>query len=146
MSHTEKAVDRFKNDFNCAQSVLAAFAPELGLEESLALKVACGFGAGMGCTARTCGAVTGAFMVIGLKYGKFRTEDREGKPNTYKQIKAFIQAFEARHGSIECLKIMPMDIRTDAGMAEARAQGVFKDVCLKVVKDAVGILETQIFK
>ena len=144
MTHQEKALAMFGNDFNCAQSVFSAFARELGLEETLALKTACGFGAGMGCTGRTCGAVTGAFMVIGLKYGKFKTEDKESKFLTYKKVKRFIESFEKRHGSIECLKIMPIDIRTDAGLAEARAKGTFKEICFPVVADAVEILEKEI--
>ena len=51
---------------NCAQTVITTFCEELGLDRAIALQVANGFGGGMGRTGRTCGAVTGAYMVLGL--------------------------------------------------------------------------------
>ena len=61
-------VDGQFSQFNCAQTVFSLFAPDLGIDEKTALKIASGFGGGMAC-AETCGAVTGAYMVIGLKHG-----------------------------------------------------------------------------
>ncbi len=144
MTYAEKALDLFSNDFNCAQSVLAAFAKDYELEETKALKLACGLGAGMGCTARTCGAVTGAFLVIGLKYGKYKSEDKDSKPLTYRKVREFIEEFEKRHGSIECRQLVGMDISSEKGFAEAREKNLFKSICFKLVEDTVAILETQI--
>ena len=67
--HIELARSRFSEGFSCSQSVLAAFAPELGLDADAALRVSAAFGGGMGRTGGPCGAVTGALMVLGLKYG-----------------------------------------------------------------------------
>ena len=64
MNRIEKAVGKFKEGFNCAQSVLYSYADELGLPDDLAMKIATGFGGGMGRTQEVCGAVTGALMVI----------------------------------------------------------------------------------
>ena len=66
---SEQAVRKFGKGFNCSQAVLSVYAEEFGLCRETALKIACGFGGGMGRMALTCGVVTGAFMVIGLKYG-----------------------------------------------------------------------------
>jgi C_GCAxxG_C_C family probable redox protein len=52
---------------NCAQSVINAFCEDLGLDRSLALRLALGFGGGMGHTGQTCGAVSAAYMVINLR-------------------------------------------------------------------------------
>ena len=144
MTRAEKALSLFGDDFNCTQSVLAPFAKDYELEEEKALRLACGFGGGMGCTARTCGAVTGAFMVIGLKYGKYEAKDKESKPLTYRKVKEFIEEFEKRHGSIECRELVGIDISSEKGLAEARGKKLFRSICTKIVEDAVNVLENVI--
>lgn len=69
MNQSERAVACFKEGFSCSQAVFSTFAPQLGLECELALKVAGLFGGGMGRLGEVCGAVTGALMALGLKYG-----------------------------------------------------------------------------
>ena len=65
---SEEAVERFKKGFNCSQAVFGTFSEQVGLDCETACKVATGFGGGMR-MGGTCGAVTGAFMALGLKYG-----------------------------------------------------------------------------
>ena len=77
MNKVESAVFSFNNGFNCCQSVLLAYCQEFGLDSQVASRLSTGFGGGMGRMAGVCGAVTGAFMVLGLKYGKMRAEDNE---------------------------------------------------------------------
>ena len=77
MNQVECALSCFQEGFSCAQAVLSAYGPQYGLDRELALKVAGAFGGGMGHMGQVCGAVTGAFMVIGLKYGKTCAEDNE---------------------------------------------------------------------
>jgi C_GCAxxG_C_C family probable redox protein len=69
-SKVNEAEACFSNGFNCCQSVLSTYGKGLGLGEREALKIASGFGAGIAYMGDICGAVTGAFMVIGLKYGR----------------------------------------------------------------------------
>jgi hypothetical protein len=64
MTKIEQAVAYFKEGFSCSQAIVAAYAPSLGLDRDTALKIASGFGGGMGRLAETCGAVTGSFMVL----------------------------------------------------------------------------------
>ena len=68
MDRVEQAVSKFAEGYNCAQSVLFSFCDDLGMDKDKALKIACGFGAGMGRKEEVCGAVTGGIMVIGAKY------------------------------------------------------------------------------
>jgi hypothetical protein len=70
------ALSVFDSGFNCSQSVLTAFCNEFGLQDEPGFRIACAFGGGMGRMAKTCGAVTGAFMVIGLKYGQTQKDTR----------------------------------------------------------------------
>ena len=70
----EYAVDRFMKSMNCSQAVLETYAPSMGMPEDIAKRVAAAFAGGMGMGSE-CGAVTGAFLVIGMKYGKTKDKD-----------------------------------------------------------------------
>jgi C_GCAxxG_C_C family probable redox protein len=139
---SEKAVSCFES-FNCAQSVLATCGPELGLGRETALRVAGGFGGGMGRLGEVCGAVTGAFMVIGLKHGKSHPEDDESetKIKAYALVHEFADRFRAHNGSILCRELLGCDIGTPTGRAQASEKGLFSNLCPKLVRDAVEILE-----
>ena len=79
MNRAEMAVADFRRGFSCSQAVLGAFADELGLDRSVALRLAAGFGGGMGRMALTCGTATGAFMAIGMRHGATEPDDARSK-------------------------------------------------------------------
>jgi C_GCAxxG_C_C family probable redox protein len=135
-TRSEEAVRRFDAGFNCAQAVLLAFAPELGMEEGIAARVACAFGAGMGRKGGTCGAVSGALMAIGLRHGMSDPADQAAKEKTYKLTREFLAAFTKKHGAIECRELLGCDIGTPAGLARVRAEGLHRTVCAGLVADA----------
>ena len=141
MGKPDDAAATFKTGFNCAQSVFAAFGPELGLTREQCLKVACTFGGGMARSAKTCGAVTGAMMAIGLKFGQTRLDDQEAKKKAYKLAKDLMQQFIARNKSLECRDLLGCDISTDAGLKRAMDMEFHTKVCPKLVKDAAEIAE-----
>ena len=85
MNHVDKAVEYFSNNFNCAQAVFTTYATEMGIEEEMALKIATQFGGGSR-KGEVCGAVSGALMVLGLKYGHWHAEDMEEKGRAYKNL------------------------------------------------------------
>jgi C_GCAxxG_C_C family probable redox protein len=89
----------------------------------------------------TCGAVTGAFMVIGLKYGRTRADDDEAKVKTYSLVKEFTEKFKARNGTIICRELLGCDIGTPEGNRVAKDKELFSTVCPGFVRDAVDILE-----
>ncbi|MGD2086489.1 MAG: C-GCAxxG-C-C family protein [Candidatus Aminicenantes bacterium] len=140
----EEAVAYFEKGFVCSQAVLVIYAESLGLKPEIALPIADAFGLGMGGMAETCGAVTGAFMVIGLKYGRVHADDAEAKEKTRRLIKEFVKQFKNRHGSITCKTLLDVDISTDDGMKAANEKGLFEINCLKFVRDTVEILENLI--
>lgn len=90
MNHADKAVELFGNNFNCAQAVFGTFAAELGMDEELALKIATSFGGGAR-KGELCGAVSGALMVLGLKYGHCHADDNEEKKNAYHIAEEFLK-------------------------------------------------------
>ena len=141
MNSVGRAVSCFEENFSCSQAVLSAYGPQFGLDREMALKVAGAFGGGMGCLGETCGAVTGAFMVIGLKHGKTRAEDEQAKERAYRLVQEFTHEFKSRNESIVCRELLGCDISTPEGMSAARQKGLFAVLCPKLVRDAAEILD-----
>ena len=141
MSRAEEAKKQFEKGFHCAPAVLSTYSEQLGLEKALALKIACGFGAGIGRMGKTCGAVTGALMVIGLKYGQVNLADEESSQRTYTLVKEFIDRFTALHNSIECKELIGYDLSDSGELKSARESGVFQNKCPSFVYDSALILE-----
>jgi C_GCAxxG_C_C family probable redox protein len=138
---SEKAIATFDSGFNCSQAVLSTLGPEMGMDREMALKVAGALGAGMGRMGNVCGAVSGAFLAIGLKYSKTQDGEDDLRDKGYALVRQFTQEFEARNGSIACKEILGCDISTEEGIAHAREAGLFDSVCRKAVRDAIEILE-----
>jgi C_GCAxxG_C_C family probable redox protein len=141
MSQVRRALSTFDEGYSCSQSILSSFAPELGLDREMALRVATAFGGGMGHRGDTCGAVTGAFMVIGLKHGRVKAEDRDVRDRAYALVNQFVEAFEARHGSIVCRELLGFDLSTPEGEQLAEERWPDDMPCREVVRDAASILE-----
>lgn len=144
MNRSEHAVACFKEGFNCSQAVLSPFAPELGLERETALRIAGTFGGGMGRLGEVCGAVTGALMALGLKYGCVDPKNAEGKEAAYRLVREFADRFIARHGAILCRDLLGCDIGTPEGRELAREKGLFANLCPQLVRDAAEIVEQML--
>lgn len=137
------ATETFRNGFNCSQSVLSVFAEDFGLTKDSCLRLASPFGSGIARMQETCGAITGALMVIGLKYGKGENGAEADKANAYKLSQQFISEFKELHHSICCLDLLEgLDINTPEGMTEIQKRELFRFNCSKYVKDAVEITES----
>ncbi len=141
MNKAEEAIRLFSGNFNCAQSVLSAFAQELGLEREPALKIATSFGGGIAHLDELCGAMTGALMVIGLKHGMVKDEDLEAKEKTYALSQEFAARFKSRNGSLRCTELIGYNLGLPEDYEKAREADVFNARCKKFVKDSVEILE-----
>ena len=145
MSDVEKAVSLFMKGFRCSQAILSTYGAQFGLEPELALKLASPFGAGMGSLGNTCGAVTGAFMVLGLKFGNSRASDYKKKEKAYEVVKDFVKRFKSRNGTIICSKLLNCDISTPEGRNKAVEEKLFFEICPKLVQDSAEILEEILY-
>jgi C_GCAxxG_C_C family probable redox protein len=141
-SHEEKAAARFAGGFNCAQAVFGAFADTVGLREEDSLRIATAFGAGMGRQQEVCGAVTGAYMVLGAKYGMADSSNPEAKQKTYDLVREFTAKFRTLHGSISCRELLGCDMNTEAGRSAIAAGDLHRTVCRPCVRNACTILDT----
>jgi len=128
-------------EYNCAQTIFSLFSRELGMNKELALKIASGFGSGMN-SGETCGAVTGAYMVIGLKSGH-ASSDPEDKARTSALINKFNSLFLKEHASLKCKELLGFDISDPAEKQKAREAGVFQSRCPEFLKTAATILENH---
>ena len=109
MNHTDKAQEYFSNNFNCSQAVFTTFATEMGLDEELALKIATQFGGGAR-KGEMCGAVSGALMVLGLKYGHCHSENEEEKGRAYRISEDFMNRFIQKNGTVVCRELLGYDL------------------------------------
>jgi C_GCAxxG_C_C family probable redox protein len=141
MNRTEKAVSKFKEGFNCAQSVLHSYADELGLSQDLATKIATGFGAGMGRKQEVCGAVTGALMVIGLMYGRGDGEGKEKQEITYSKVQFFIDSFINEFGTVNCKGLLDGCCLLTAEGQKAFKDNRLKERCYEYVRASCRILD-----
>lgn len=141
MDKVLKAIECFKEGFSCSQAVLSAFCQPLGLDRDIALKISQSFGGGMAHMGETCGAVTGAFMVIGLKHGRTRADDDLAKEKTYERVQEFVRRFRSRYGSIICRELLGCDLSKDDEVKKAQEKHLFDELCPKFVQTAAEILE-----
>ncbi|WP_346859056.1 C-GCAxxG-C-C family protein [uncultured Draconibacterium sp.] len=139
MTHKADLVDERFALVNCAQTVFSLYAEEIGLDEKTALKIASGFGGGMAC-AETCGAATGAYMVIGMKHGH-ATSDPDAKAITKQKIQLFNEKFKGEHGSLICKELVGYDISIPEIAAEAKEAGVFESKCPLFIETACNIID-----
>lgn len=141
MDRIEAAVTAFREGYACSQAVLAAYAETFGLDRPTALRLAAGLGGGMGRLAETCGAVTGAILVLGLRYGNASAADRAARELTYARVREFVARFRARHGSVTCRDLLGCDISTPEGWQQAKDQALTTSLCPRFVQEAAAILE-----
>jgi C_GCAxxG_C_C family probable redox protein len=145
LSKAKEADKQFEKGYSCAPSVLSTYSEQFGLGKELALKIACGFGGGIGRTGRTCGAVTGAVMVIGLKHGQANVDDGESRQATHKLVREFIDKFTALHGSAECRELIGYDLSNPAEFELARESSIVEEKCRGFVYDAACMLEDILY-
>lgn len=140
MSNVKDAVSTFESGFNCSEAIVRTYGPDLGLSPLDCLRVSCGFGGGMR-RADTCGAVAGALMVLGLRFGPNDVSDRSARTTVYSKVVEFCSQFEARCGSVICRELLDCDLSTPEGMEHARENNLFRTICPRMVQQAAEILE-----
>jgi C_GCAxxG_C_C family probable redox protein len=143
MSKVDKALTLFDR-FNCAQSVFAGCGPYEGVSEQMCLTVAGPFGAGMGRQGETCGAVTGALMVLGARYGQAMTTDpAQARGPLYERVRTFMDAFLKQNGSLLCRELTGCNLCTITGQEEFKTRDLHHTLCRNLVAGAVELLEQE---
>lgn len=129
MSKVDEALALFREGFSCSQAVFAVYAADYGMDQKMALKVSQAFGGGMGGMRGECGAVTGAYMVISLIYGRTEAADGESRLKTFNLVKEFNQRFKEVHQASVCKDLLD------------GKSGNHYDMCSEYVRTACEILD-----
>lgn len=138
---SEIAKNYFLGGFNCAQSVLIAFNDIINIDEKQLLKLASSFGGGMGRKQLTCGAVSGALIVLGYFFGKEEKDDRKALEKNYQLVREFMDQFIKDFGSENCKDLIKCDLLTDEGKKYFVENKISSTFCVNLVKKSVEILE-----
>ena len=144
MNKVDLAFQRLKTGYSCAQSVFSVFADELGLGREISLKVASAFGGGIAGTGETCGAVTGALMALGLKYGSTEASENHDEQEIHRYAEAFLGRIKSKNGTITCREILGVNIAIPEELKKAEESGLFEKKCPPFVKLSIEIADNLI--
>ncbi len=143
----EKAEALFREGYNCCQAVFAAYADLFGMDTETALKISAGLGGGCGRQRELCGAVSGAAMIIGLKFGATDGADADRKMLCYEKVREHSEEFRKVNPSIVCRELLALgDIKEPARPDERNEQYYQKRPCVQIVIDSAEALEKVIFE
>ena len=140
-SLVEEAINRFKEGFSCSQAIFLTYGKQYGIDEKTAKAIARSFGGGMGRTCQTCGAVTGAYMVLGFITNS--ENEKLAKEETYSLVQGFSRKFHEIHGDVNCERLLGCDLGTVEGQDYFKSNNL-NQRCTGFVKDAALILEELI--
>ena len=145
--HARKAMENFRSGYNCSQSVVLAFEDVHGLDEKTILRLASGFGGGMGRLREVCGSVSGTFMVAGFLYGYDEPKDYEGKKELYARIQELAASFRKINGSIVCRDLLGLKDGASSPVPEQRTEEYYKKrPCEQIIGISAMILEDHILR
>ncbi len=139
---SEKARELFYKGYNCSQSVIGAFCEDFGLKFDTAMMLSSSFGGGMGGLREVCGALSGAFMVLGLKYGYTLPEMTSEKAELYKKVKKLAEAFKEKHQTILCRELLEKAKLNVSSEPSPRTEKYYKErPCAVFVETAAELVE-----
>lgn len=140
MDYASYAQDLFKEGYNCAQAVLAAFGDVTGLDRESALKLTAPFGGGIAKLRQTCGAVTGMCMAVGMVYGQDDTADPDLRADIYATTRDLVEKFRKRNGSLLCSDLLGLGPDGNP-LPDPRSEVYYQNrPCREIVASAVDIL------
>ena len=137
----QRAVELFRQGYNCSQSVCAAFADLYGFTEEQALRMSASFGGGIGRMHMTCGAACGMFVLAGLEKSAVEGSDKTGKESNYRLVQELAEEFKKRNGGIICADLLGLNKKkTETPAVEGMHETSFKKrPCIKTVEEAARI-------
>lgn len=142
MDKKDKALEYFRNHFNCSQAVFTVFGTDHGLSENECLRTACAFGGGMGRQQLTCGALTGALMGLGLRYGKAAGDAEDKKTDTYAKARELFSEFMKINGTVSCKELLRgLDMNDPEDHKKIIELNMFEILCEKYIADSISITE-----
>ena len=144
MNKSEIAAGYMKSGYNCAQAIIKAYAEDVGMKAEDAIRMAAVLGGGVGRNGHICGAVSGAALIIGMKFGTTDPSDFQTKEKAYNKANELLERFRAVNNSVLCKELIQYDMKNPEELKKARAAGIFQKKCPLFVASAGQILESII--
>lgn len=144
-AHEQRAEALFRQGYNCAQAVFAAFSDVTGIPEAEALRLSSSFGGGMGRLREVCGAVSGMFLAVGALYG-YDEPTPPKRAEHYARIQALAAQFQAQYGSIVCRELLHGQAAAGGAPAARTEEFYRKRPCLSLVRGAAAMLDDYLEK
>ena len=146
-NRAEKAKQLFFEGYNCTQAILCAFSDVTGYDMETSARLGSSFGGGLARLRQTCGAVSGAALVLGIVKGYDDPKDYEAKKQHYALVREFAGKFQEKNGSINCGELLKMaSVNPQAGgHPEQRSEEYYrKRPCPELIYDAALILDEML--
>ena len=141
MDRAEAAAEYMRNGFNCAQSMVKAYTAELSAKEDSVVRMAAPFGGGLGRNGYVCGAVSGAALVIGARFGNADAADIAARDKAYAAVSRLMKKFQEEHHTVLCRELISFEIDSPEGYQRAREAGVFQNKCPLFLRSIGNILD-----
>lgn len=132
-TRVEDTIIRHNKGYNCAQAVACTYCDMVGIDEETMFKMTEGLGLGMGGMEGTCGAVTGACILAGMKRSSGNLENPNSKAESYKLSREIVKQFEEQNQSVVCKTLKGIET------------GKVLRSCQDCIKDAATIVEQVLF-
>ncbi len=144
--HVDKAEALFRSGYNCAQSVVGAYADLFDMEPETAMRFAEGLGGGLGRMRLTCGAVSGMALVAGMVLSSGKPNDLDGRGNVYEKVQQMANLFKERNGSLICKELLGETLpKEKSARPQERNEQFYKErPCLNYVRQCAEIIEQML--
>ncbi|RJQ84928.1 MAG: C_GCAxxG_C_C family protein [Desulfobacteraceae bacterium] len=138
MDSIAQTITLFGHGLNCSQAILTVFGEQFGVDAETAKKMGRPWGGGMGHLAQTCGALTGAIMVLGL--ASTASDESEARKEAFSSVKKLFRCFEEKFGTTVCKNLLGEDLSTEEGARNIREKNLVPKLCPEYVRAAAEIL------
>ena len=140
MDRGARVIANLDSGYNCAESMVLAYADAVGASSDAVVRAATPFGGGLGRTGNVCGLISGAAMILGLAIGRLDPADEETKERAYARVAELIRSLEASRGSILCPGILGEDLADEIARTRAIETGEFQERCRIAAGEVAEIL------
>lgn len=137
------AKEYFLKGYSCSQAVCLAFKDLIKLDEETLLKISSPFGGGMGRLREVCGALSGAYIVLGYIEGNPST-DLKKKEALYKKMQLIAKDFSDINGFITCRNLLNLKDKSSPTPSMRTKKYYESRPCKEIVKSAADILEKHL--
>lgn len=142
-SRKENAIQNFREGYNCAQSVIKAYADVIGIDEKKLLSLSSTLGTGMGGLKQTCGAVSAMFMILGAIENNSEADPLE-RANLYKKVRLLGEKFQNENSSLNCKDLIDYTMSDEFDEKFSKEKYNYKRPCEKFVMNVCELIDENI--